>query len=136
MRHLKILPLNSGILTILNTMCVVKSGRALEETQFWYIKQTFMLSGTYILQKNKARFNQYEVSSLCPLCGIEHEDLMHLMLTCEKLEEVRQPFITNLQKMITSHHGSHWWTQLGDTDRVQLILDNTKLTEINEPARM
>ena len=95
-----------------------------------------LLSGTYILQKNKARFNQYEVSSLCPLCGIEPEDLVHFMLTCEKLEEVRQPFITNLQKLITFHHGSHWWTQLGDRDRVQLILDNTKLTEINEPARM
>ena len=95
-----------------------------------------LLSGTYILQKNKARFNQYEVSSLCPLCGIEPEDLVHFMLTCEKLEEARQPFITNLQKLITSHHGSHWWTQLGDRDRVQLILDNTKLTEINEPARM
>ena len=95
-----------------------------------------LLSGTYILQKNKAKFNQYEVSSLCPLCGVESEDIVHFMLTCEKLEEVRQPFITKLQKLITSHHGSHWWIQLVDRGRIQLILDNTKLTEINEPVRM
>ena len=70
-----------------------------------------LLCGTYILQKNKAKFNQYEVSSLCPLCGVESEDIVHFMLTCEKVEEVRQPFITKLQKLITSHHGSHWWIQ-------------------------
>ena len=92
-----------------------------------------LVSGTYILQTSKAEFNQYEVSSQCPLCGIEPEDLVHFMLTCEKLEEVRQPFISKLETLITSQHGSHWWNQLGDRDMVQLILDNTKLKEINEP---
>ena len=86
-------------------MCVVKSGRVLEETQFRY------------KAKNKASFNQYQFSSVCLLCGIEPEDLVYFMVTCEKLEEVHQPFITKLQKLITSHHGSHWWTQLGGRDR-------------------
>ena len=95
-----------------------------------------LLSGTYILQKNKAKFNQYEASSLCPLCGVESEDIVHFMLICEKLEEVRQPLITKLQMLITSHHGSHRWIQLSDRGRVQLILGNTKLTEINEPLKM
>ena len=27
--------------------------------------------GTYILQSNKARFNQFQVSKLCPLCNRE-----------------------------------------------------------------
>ena len=48
-----------------------------------------LISGIYILQKNEARFNQYDVNSLCPLCGNEPEDLMHFMLTCEKLDEAR-----------------------------------------------
>ena len=56
--------------------------------------------------------------------------------TCEKLEEVRQPFISKLETLITFQHGSHWWNQLGDRDMVQLILDNTKLKEINEPTRL
>ena len=94
-----------------------------------------LLSGTYILQKNKARFNQYAVSSLCPLCGKDSEDLVHFMLNCEKLEAVRRPFITKLQTLLASHHGNHWWTQLSDRNRVQLILDNSKLTDINELTR-
>ena len=70
------------------------------------------------------------------LCGMEPEDLVHFMLTCEKPEEVRQPFISKLETLITSHHESHWWNQLGDWDMVQLLLDNTKLKEINEPTRL
>ena len=95
-----------------------------------------LVSGTYILQTSKAKFNQYEFSSQCPLCGMEPEDLVHFMLTCEKLEEARQPFISKLETLITSHHGSHWWNQLSDRDMVQLLLDNTKLKEINEPTRL
>ena len=68
-----------------------------------------LLSGTYILQKNKAKFNQYEVSSLCPLWCVESEDIVHFMLTCEKLEEVRQPFITK--------HFSSWKSLVDSTRR-------------------
>ena len=56
-----------------------------------------LLSGTCILRKNKARFNQYAVSSLRPLCGNDSEDLVHFMLNYEKLEAVRRPFFTNVQ---------------------------------------
>ena len=66
----------------------------------------------------------------------KHTRLVHFIVTCEKLEEVRQPFISKLETLITSHHGSHWWNQLGDRDMVQLLLDNTKLIEINEPTRL
>ena len=80
-----------------------------------------LVSGTYILQTSKAKFNQYEVSSQCPLCGMEPEHLVHFMLTCEKIEEVRQPFISKLETLITSHHGSHWWNQLGNRDMVLFL---------------
>ena len=56
-----------------------------------------LASGTYILQKNKARFIEYKVSSLCPLCGNELEDLVHFMLACEKLHEMRHPLVVKLQ---------------------------------------
>ena len=94
-----------------------------------------LVSGIYILQKNKARFNQYEISSLYPLGGNEPEDPVHFMLTFERLHEVRHPFIMTLQKLLAMHHGSHWWTRYDNWDMVQLILDNSKLTEINEQTR-
>ena len=95
-----------------------------------------LISGTYILQTSKAKFDQYEVSRQCHLCGMEPEDLVHFMLTCEELKEVCQPFISKLETLITSHHGSHWWNQLGDRDMVQLLFDITKLKENNEPTRL
>ena len=67
--------------------CYVRFPHTKSDDVFLFDAHVKLISGTYILQKNKARFNQYEVSSLCPLCGIEPEDLMHFMLTCEKLEE-------------------------------------------------
>ena len=42
MKHRKGLGSNFGTPTVLNTMCAVRSGHVLEETQFQYIKQTFM----------------------------------------------------------------------------------------------
>ena len=63
---------------------------------------------------------------------MEPEDLVHFMLTCEKLKEVCQPFISKLETLITSHHGSHWWNQLGDWDMVQYQTERNQRT--NEVA--
>ena len=41
-----------------------------------------LVSGTYILQTSKAKFNQYGVSSQCPLCGMEPEGLVHFYVSC------------------------------------------------------
>jgi hypothetical protein len=37
-----------------------------------------MLTGTYMLQTLKAKFNQAEVDPTCPICKLETEDPQHL----------------------------------------------------------
>ena len=39
-----------------------------------------LLTGTYILQCNRSKFNQHEVNATCPLCQLEDEDTLHFSL--------------------------------------------------------
>ena len=55
-----------------------------------------LLPCTYILQENRARFNQYVVNTICPLCGMGAEDSVHFLEVCPKLAESRQGFMDKL----------------------------------------
>ena len=44
------------------------------------ITKARMLTGVYMLQTTKSRFNQYEVEQICPLCRLAAEDLQHMLL--------------------------------------------------------
>ena len=44
------------------------------------IPKVRMLAGVFMLQTNKARFNQYKVEATCPLCRLEPEDLSHTVV--------------------------------------------------------
>ena len=48
-----------------------------------------LLTGTYILQSNRAKFNQFSVSSLCQLCNKNPETREHFLVTCEALHQLR-----------------------------------------------
>ena len=50
-----------------------------------------LVCGVYMLQNTKAKCNQYEINSLCPLCQSEDENTLHFVLTCEALQTVRDP---------------------------------------------
>ena len=41
-----------------------------------------IISGTYTLQADRAKFNGNRTSSLCPLCFKQSEDLMHFIIKC------------------------------------------------------
>ena len=41
-----------------------------------------LMTGTYVLQSNRAKFNQYSVNPTCLLCGDEAEDMIHFLLKC------------------------------------------------------
>ena len=41
-----------------------------------------LLTGTYILQANRAAFNQYSVNPTCKLCSKEHETREHFIAKC------------------------------------------------------
>ena len=45
------------------------------------MKARFM-TGTYVLQSNRTKFNQYSVNPTCLLCGEDPEYLEHFLLKC------------------------------------------------------
>ena len=49
--------------------------------------------GTWILQTNRAKFNQNEVNPTCQLCHTDYETLKHFLLDCQELETVRKPVL-------------------------------------------
>ena len=55
-----------------------------------------LLTGTYILQHNTAKFNPRESSPICPLCHQENEDIPHFLLRCPSTNDARIPYLTTL----------------------------------------
>lgn len=53
-----------------------------------------MVTGTYHLQTNRARFNQLVVDKTCLLCKKEPETRVHLLALCPALEEYRNYYRT------------------------------------------
>ena len=58
-----------------------------------------MITGTYILQVNRASFNQNQISSTCLLCKKEDENTEHFLLHCESLENIRKPIMDDILKI-------------------------------------
>ena len=59
-----------------------------------------ILTGTYILQYNKAKFNQYDVSPICCLCEAAEEDRIHFLLGCSRLNSVRQKYLEKIRSIL------------------------------------
>ena len=54
-----------------------------------------VLTGTYVLQTNRVKFNQNEVNPICLLCHEEDEILQRFLTDCKSLEDIRQPIISD-----------------------------------------
>ena len=68
--------------------------------------KTHLLTSTYILQENRARFNQYKVNECCPVCGTEAEERVHFLAVCSRLVESRQGFICELVSILSISRNS------------------------------
>ena len=64
------------------------------------ISKLRLLTGSYILQENRARFNQHNVDATCTLCGVEHESRLHFLVECSRLQPVRHKHILNLKSIL------------------------------------
>ena len=53
-------------------------------------------TGTYVLQTNRAAYNQNNCDARCSLCGEYDETLSHFLLECSALEETRHPIIQDV----------------------------------------
>ena len=83
--------------------------------------------GIYILQSNKARFNQFAVSKQYPLCCREDESVEHFLLRCRDLQIVREPYVHQIWLLLESSMDTTARAWTGD-DMVQLIMDPSVLS--------
>ena len=64
-----------------------------------------LMTGTYVLQSNRAKFNQYSVNPTCLLCGEDPEDLEHFLLKCRALTVTRDPFMEKTICLLNEYLG-------------------------------
>ena len=56
-----------------------------------------LITGTYILQGNRATFNQHDVNPTCKLCHTDPETRQHFLSKITNFLTERQEFITKIQ---------------------------------------
>ena len=61
------------------------------------------------MQTIRSKFNQYHVNSTCPLCFIEDEDIVHMLLRCSVLHSVRKEPYRVLKDYIISKTDLDFW---------------------------
>ena len=58
---------------------------------------------SYKKKKNRAKFNQYDVSDCCLLCGAGAETRVHFVAECPRLDVIRNGFREEL-RVILNHN--------------------------------
>lgn len=74
---------------------LLKSTKNMREVQRIHTKLR-IATGTYILQVNRASFNQNKVDPSCMLCRNGEETLRHFLLDCSALSVIRNPITDNI----------------------------------------
>ena len=89
-----------------------------------------ILTGTYLLQVHRKKIRMDGViDACCPLCCLEKEDIVYMLIPCPALSAVRTTYMNELKQFIQSSLGPGEWTRRikdGNTV-VQLIVDFRKL---------
>ena len=94
-----------------------------------------ILTGTYTLQANKAKFNQFEVDGTCRLCDNGVENREHFLTTCTALDAQRAPYIDQLKRVITDDHGDLVWSNLsGNSSHLAQVVIDSSMQIPNLPA--
>lgn len=108
--------------TLYSTVSDVKKG----------ITKGRMMTGTYMLQATKHKFNQQTEDPLCKCCAMESEDIVHMLTTCPVLHEVRKEGLSKMKHLVASMIGVDDWRRYF-TDKVaitKLIIDCTHFSHI------
>ena len=90
-----------------------------------------LLTGTYMFQSTKYKFNSSEVDLKCPLCRLKSEDLQHFILRCPALAEARDRYFLLIRKFVIAAVGEIIWSEhfCNRDILVTLVLDCQKLAE-------
>ena len=57
-----------------------------------------LMCGSYVLQTTRSNFNNTQIIPKCLLCGNAEETVEHYILTCEKLEKIRNPIFAYISE--------------------------------------
>ena len=91
-----------------------------------------MLTGTYLLQSDRHRFSKEIGSPICRHCGLENEDITHMLLKCPSLINQRRQFYSNVKSLVIEHIGVNLWksTFTNTENIVRLILDCSRFENL------
>lgn len=91
-----------------------------------------LLTGTYILQSNRAAFNQNQVDPTCLMCQQEPETVDHFLVGCSALEDKRCMIMDSIIRSLAD------FTELPMTadQLVQIILDCSKVIDRSSRKRI
>ena len=65
-----------------------------------------ILTGTYMLQTTKVKFNITKIDPKCPICRLENIDLGHMLFRCPSLGAARRGPIGWIRNCIKRYHGN------------------------------
>ena len=89
-----------------------------------------LATDTYILQANLARFNQFAMSTMSPLCSDGTEDIRHFLLQCSHLESSRRRFMDELERICDPIFGSHITREQQEELLVRLVMDASMVQDM------
>ena len=101
----------------------------------WDVRQAItkarMLTGTYMLQTLKSKFNQSEVDPTCPICRLETETITHVITSCPLYNEIRKEHFVKIKgTVITAIGFDSWKRNFNKKDIIcQLVIDCQKLVD-------
>ena len=89
-----------------------------------------LLTGSYILQSNRSKFNKYTVPCTCLLCKVAPEDLKHFLLECPKMQPVRVGYVSETEQILLQVVPDGATQLLADTELLcRTVMDCTVLGE-------
>ena len=88
-----------------------------------------MATGVYILQENRAVFNQNQIDPVCLLCRKDIENLQRFIVDCEVLSSVKDPIMNCITNAFVSANIRDLVVESPDR-LLQFILDYTTITQL------
>ena len=99
------------------------------ESSVWDVRKGIikcrLSTGTYLLQKNRHKFSQSVVSAKCRCCGMEDEDIAHMLLYCPSYSDQRRQSYSKIKSLVISEIGESQWKNIINNQNsvLKLILD-------------
>ena len=91
-----------------------------------------IVTGVYVLQYNRATFNQHALSPICCLYGMSEEDRVHFVLGCSGLDPVRQTYLKRIQTILAGiEQNIADKIMTNQKLLIQLLMDSSNMEDLN-----